>query len=330
MNRPTRLNSFTSASYRRLAELLNEAAKDPGVLVVVLRGQGRAFCSGVDLEELSGDQGEGGRRLGETFDALIEVAGRLRQAARRRRARSCGGLRCHDPVALRRRLGGRRRAAAVSRSRHSARHPKRGAACSCPRSSVRSGPPSCSSLRAGSTRQKPCSTGWRSRAVRAKRLDAEVAALADRIAQQPAEAVASAKRLLRASRSDLVHAASARERAEAGVLTAAFGPPGHGGRPRDGASPRCRFPGRRTRKTRRGEPRRVDRWCGDLCCTGRPRCRDRRDQDAPGQSGRVALVRSLLQPDLRHPLGGCYQPVAAMMDPLSWVPSMEPSLGASP
>ena len=70
LNRPTRLNSFTAASYRRLTELLNAADEDADVLVVVLRGEGRAFCSGVDLEELSR---EGGRQLGATFDALIDA-----------------------------------------------------------------------------------------------------------------------------------------------------------------------------------------------------------------------------------------------------------------
>ncbi len=72
LNRPTRLNAFTSASYRRLAQLLHDAAENPAVLVVVLRGQGRAFCSGVDLEELGVEGGQGGQELGETFDALVK------------------------------------------------------------------------------------------------------------------------------------------------------------------------------------------------------------------------------------------------------------------
>ncbi len=69
LNRPTRLNAFTSASYRRLADLLREAGQDPGVLVVVLRGAGRAFSSGVDFEELSDEHG--GLVLRDTFDVLI-------------------------------------------------------------------------------------------------------------------------------------------------------------------------------------------------------------------------------------------------------------------
>jgi len=72
LNRPTRLNAFTSASYRRLAQLLHDAGENPDVLVVVLRGHGRAFCSGVDVEELGVEGGEGGQKLGETFDALVK------------------------------------------------------------------------------------------------------------------------------------------------------------------------------------------------------------------------------------------------------------------
>jgi enoyl-CoA hydratase/carnithine racemase len=57
-------------------------------------------------------------------------------------------------------------------------------------------------------------------------LDEEIGALAARIAQQPAAAVASSKRLLRADRMQMVSAASRRERAEAGWLSSQFGPPG--------------------------------------------------------------------------------------------------------
>ena len=55
LNRPTRLQFV----HRRLVSpphrIANVADEDADVLVVVLRGQGRAFCSGVDLEERSRD-----------------------------------------------------------------------------------------------------------------------------------------------------------------------------------------------------------------------------------------------------------------------------------
>lgn len=51
--RPSRLNAFTSASYRALAAALSAAARDHEVRVVELVGAGRAFSSGVDLDALA-------------------------------------------------------------------------------------------------------------------------------------------------------------------------------------------------------------------------------------------------------------------------------------
>jgi enoyl-CoA hydratase/carnithine racemase len=48
--RPSRLNAFTSRSYRALAAALSSASSDDAVRVVGLVGAGRAFCSGVDLD----------------------------------------------------------------------------------------------------------------------------------------------------------------------------------------------------------------------------------------------------------------------------------------
>jgi enoyl-CoA hydratase/carnithine racemase len=222
LNRPTRLNSFTAASYRRLTELLDAADEDPGVLVVILRGQGRAFCSGVDLEELSG---EGGRHLGATFDALIDALvafGKPLVAAVHGPAVGFGAtilLHC-DAVLL----------ADDARLRF-------------PFTSLGTAPEAGSSvlLPAAVGPQRAAELLFTSRWIEAsdavhyglalsscprERLDAEASALAARIAQQPAASVAAAKRLLRSSREELVRAASARERAEAGRLNAAFGPPG--------------------------------------------------------------------------------------------------------
>jgi enoyl-CoA hydratase/carnithine racemase len=61
-----------------------------------------------------------------------------------------------------------------------------------------------------------------------EQLHGEARALAERIAHQPAAAVESVKRLLRAGRPEMVRDASARERVEAqllGITLGAFGPP---------------------------------------------------------------------------------------------------------
>ncbi len=215
LNRPTRLNAFTAGSYQRLAGLLDGAANDPEVRVVVLRGQGRAFCSGVDLEELTGD-GEGGRRLGETFDALVEalvVFTKPFVAAVHGPAVGFGAtILLHCDVVL---VADDARLRFPFTSLSTA--PEAGAASSCPRWSACSGPPNFSSRRGGSTLSDAVRYGLALSSCPRERLDDEVADLAERIAQQPAAAVASAKRLLRADRVDLVRVASLRERAEAGA-----------------------------------------------------------------------------------------------------------------
>src|ERR1700752_718243 len=49
LNRPERLNALAGYMRRDLAEALEEAGSDPHIRVVVLRGEGRAFCAGGDV-----------------------------------------------------------------------------------------------------------------------------------------------------------------------------------------------------------------------------------------------------------------------------------------
>jgi 2-(1,2-epoxy-1,2-dihydrophenyl)acetyl-CoA isomerase len=51
LNRPDALNSFTVEMKEALLGALKDAARDPGVRVVVLTGAGRAFSAGQDLKE---------------------------------------------------------------------------------------------------------------------------------------------------------------------------------------------------------------------------------------------------------------------------------------
>ncbi|MDO9486024.1 MAG: enoyl-CoA hydratase/isomerase family protein [Actinomycetota bacterium] len=57
LNRPHRLNAFTSEGYFGLSEALDAAAVDDAVRVVLIRGAGRAYCAGVDLVAL-GEQAD--------------------------------------------------------------------------------------------------------------------------------------------------------------------------------------------------------------------------------------------------------------------------------
>ncbi|GAA4719779.1 enoyl-CoA hydratase/isomerase family protein [Nocardioides conyzicola] len=52
LDRPDALNAFNEALYDATTEALLEAAEDPGVAVVLLTGNGRAFSAGTDLLEM--------------------------------------------------------------------------------------------------------------------------------------------------------------------------------------------------------------------------------------------------------------------------------------
>jgi enoyl-CoA hydratase/carnithine racemase len=52
LNRPEKLNALTRGMLDDLLEALRDAARDPHVHVAVVRGAGRAFCTGHDLADL--------------------------------------------------------------------------------------------------------------------------------------------------------------------------------------------------------------------------------------------------------------------------------------
>lgn len=57
LNRPDRLNAITTEMARELKAAVDRANEDPAAHVIVLRGEGRAFCAGYDLEQYA-EQGE--------------------------------------------------------------------------------------------------------------------------------------------------------------------------------------------------------------------------------------------------------------------------------
>lgn len=75
MSRPEALNAITVAMLTELGTAFDDLAARPGVAVVVLTGQGRAFSAGVDLKSLEGRRLDGGA-VGDLLDvparALIE------------------------------------------------------------------------------------------------------------------------------------------------------------------------------------------------------------------------------------------------------------------
>lgn len=72
LNRPAKKNAMTSAMYDALADVLNEAAKDDRIRVVVWDGAGDSFTAGNDVEDfLKNPPGPGESPQARLTDALI-------------------------------------------------------------------------------------------------------------------------------------------------------------------------------------------------------------------------------------------------------------------
>ncbi|CAN5675726.1 crotonase/enoyl-CoA hydratase family protein [soil metagenome] len=65
LNRPDKMNALDGAMFRAIVEAGDQVAADPAVRVVVLSGEGRGFCAGLDIGAFMG--GEPG---GDSFDLL--------------------------------------------------------------------------------------------------------------------------------------------------------------------------------------------------------------------------------------------------------------------
>jgi 2-(1,2-epoxy-1,2-dihydrophenyl)acetyl-CoA isomerase len=51
LNRPDRLNSFTTKMYRELSNIMDQIKKDDEIKVVIFTGAGRGFCAGSDVSD---------------------------------------------------------------------------------------------------------------------------------------------------------------------------------------------------------------------------------------------------------------------------------------
>src|SRR6266498_3782505 len=72
LNRPERKNAMTSAMYITLADLLNNAAKDDQIRVVLWHGAGDSFSAGNDIEDfLKNPPGPGESPQVRLIQALI-------------------------------------------------------------------------------------------------------------------------------------------------------------------------------------------------------------------------------------------------------------------
>ncbi|HIF97057.1 MAG TPA: crotonase/enoyl-CoA hydratase family protein [Myxococcales bacterium] len=61
LNRPEKMNAIDPAMFQALTEAGEQLAKEPGVRAVVLTGEGRGFCAGLDMASFAG-MAKGGRK----------------------------------------------------------------------------------------------------------------------------------------------------------------------------------------------------------------------------------------------------------------------------
>src|SRR5437867_4470130 len=68
LNRPDRLNSFTSAMHAEVRDALAAVKNDATLRVLLLTGAGRGFCAGQDLSDRAVAPGEGAVDLGASIE----------------------------------------------------------------------------------------------------------------------------------------------------------------------------------------------------------------------------------------------------------------------
>ena len=84
LNRPHRLNAISMAMPGEIARAVELANRDDDIHVIVLCGEGRAFCSGYDLIDFAEQAGEqpgsqlGGGAAGDTWDPMADYYGMKR------------------------------------------------------------------------------------------------------------------------------------------------------------------------------------------------------------------------------------------------------------
>ena len=82
LHRPDRLNAWTGRMHGEYRSLLQRAATDPGVRVIVVTGAGRGFCAGADARALEGHVERGASIDFDVFHLLADDGFRALHAFR--------------------------------------------------------------------------------------------------------------------------------------------------------------------------------------------------------------------------------------------------------
>ncbi len=77
LNRPEHLNTLDSRMAEELYQALIELDADPAVRVVLLKGAGKAFCAGIDVNELAGKSALGYREWIERMERPLVAVSRM-------------------------------------------------------------------------------------------------------------------------------------------------------------------------------------------------------------------------------------------------------------
>lgn len=72
LSRPAALNALTWTMYQQLETHLKRLAADDVTRVVILRGEGKTFAAGTDIQQFQGFTGEQGIAYERTMEAIIE------------------------------------------------------------------------------------------------------------------------------------------------------------------------------------------------------------------------------------------------------------------
>jgi len=72
LNRPEHLNALSLDLMKELVNALGEAEQDEGIRVVIIKGAGRAFCAGYDIEGRPGDYSAGTAPILDDLTAMQE------------------------------------------------------------------------------------------------------------------------------------------------------------------------------------------------------------------------------------------------------------------
>ena len=79
LNRPEAFNTFNVSLARELSQGLVELETDRMIRVVVIKGAGKAFCTGIDVSEIKGKSLQEYRKLSALMEGMIQVIAEMKK-----------------------------------------------------------------------------------------------------------------------------------------------------------------------------------------------------------------------------------------------------------